>query len=559
LQPPTQEQHQSNTHETALSPLALAISTLPAGAAWAVRNLIGTDDGGAIAKAITEGTAIAVSDGSFKDAFGTAALVIEGPDSTNRLESTLVLPGLPKDQSPYRSELGGLFGIVVLVHLICKVHNITSGSIEVGCDGQGALIQALEYAGDVDPSCQQFDIIAAIRFWKTKSPIQWRNRHILGHQDDIQAEHELDRWAQLNCEMDLKAKAHWQQQRTQPHVPLGIHGEPWQLELGGEKVCRNFRSSIVHHIFGPQAQAYWQGKGRFGEGTADEIDWQAVDDGRKTMDRARQHWQTKHNSGFCGVGKMMHRRRERDTPKCPRCDFEVEDTEHVLKCHGTGADDKWKEQHRELKQWLTKAGTDTQIRGAILKGLTAFRDDAEFSSSTPPFRADVQEVVDRQNLFGWRNLLEGFPVVGWAEAQQHAFKRIHSKRTGKRWVAALVKKLADTAWNMWQHRNEVNNNSETSLESIEINDRIRAEYQQGFYHLPKHTKKQTRRSLDDILKAPLGTRKNWLHNISTGRRFVATLAARNLPPPGVSLVEWIRLGRPSERRQIWEQRTAEDR
>jgi len=167
-------------------------------------------------------------------------------------------------------------------------------------------------------------------------------------------------------------------------------------------------------------------------------------------------------------------------------------------------------------------------------------------------------VVDRQNRIGRRNLLEGFPVVGWAEAQQNAFKPIHNKQTGKRWVAALVRELADTAWNMWQHRNDVNKNSETSLESIEINDRIRAEYQQRFYHLPQHSKKQARRSLDDKLKAPLG-RKNWLHNISAGRRFVATLAARNLPPPGISLVEWIRLGRPSERRRIWEQRTTEDR
>jgi len=75
------------------------------------------------------------------------------------------------------------------------------------------------------------------------------------------------------------------------------------------------------------------------------------------------------------------------------------------------------------------------------------------------------------------DLLEGFPVIGWAEAQQLAFERVPSKCTGKRWIAALVKKLADTSWNMWQYRNDINSQSDTSLESIKINNKITAEYQ----------------------------------------------------------------------------------
>jgi len=273
------------------------------------------------------------------------------------------------------------------------------------------------------------------------------------------------------------------------------------------------------------------------------------------MNRARQHWQTKHNTGFCAVGKMMQRRGEQETAKCPRCDCEMEDSEHVLKCCGTGATEKWQEQVRLLRLWLVKTGTDRQIREAILKGVQAFRSGDSYTA--PNSRAEVQAVVERQNRLGWRNLLEGFPVIGWVEAQQLAFERVRSKRTGKRWVAALVKKLADTSWNMWQHRNDVNNQSATSLASIEINNRITAEYQLGFFHLPKHIKLQTRRSLEELLQAPLGTRKNWLHNVSTGRRFVATLTARNLPPPGVGLVEWIRLGPPAERGERLEQRRAQ--
>ena len=46
---------------------------------WAVENCRVDDDGRYVAQAIQDGTAIAVSDGSFKDATGAAAFVLEGP------------------------------------------------------------------------------------------------------------------------------------------------------------------------------------------------------------------------------------------------------------------------------------------------------------------------------------------------------------------------------------------------------------------------------------------------------------------------------------------------
>jgi len=97
--------------------------------------------------------------------------------------------------------------------------------------------------------------------------------------------------------------------------------------------------------------------------------------------------------------------------------------------------------------------------------------------------------------------------------------------------------LADTSWNMWQRRNDANNQFDTPLSSIEINNRVTAEYQLGFFHLPEHIKLQM--LVGRASAGSLGMRKNWLHNVSTGRHFVATLRARNLPPPRLAFVEWI--------------------
>ena len=115
---------------------------------------------------------------------GTAAFVLEGPDTTHRVSAVLEVPGQPKDQSAYHSELAGLYGTTVMTTTICNINNITEGSIEVGCDGLSALKQALAHDDDVDPTKQHFDVISAIRQLKASSPIKWTTRHILGHQDD---------------------------------------------------------------------------------------------------------------------------------------------------------------------------------------------------------------------------------------------------------------------------------------------------------------------------------------------------------------------------------------
>ena len=330
----------------------------------------------------------------------------------------------------------------------------------------------------MDPTWQQFDLIAAIREWKHRSPVKWRTRHILGHQDDNPC-NVLDRWATLNCEMDTRAKEHHHYHRHRQHTnQQGISGEPWRLLVDGTKVCRNFKSTVIDHIRGTRAQKYWDKRKRFKEGSSADVDWQATADAMKSMPRARQHWMTKQASGFCATGKMMQRRGEWKTAKCLRCEEEMEDSEHVLRCSGAGAKEQWQEGIKSLRKWTAEQGTACDISAAISDGLQAW-----YNNETPDldgYSTEIQEVMKLQSKIGWQALLEGCPVKGWAEAQADAFPSFGSKKSGRRWVAALVKKLAETAWQMWDHRNAVNTKNETATASLELNNRIRAEFSQGF-------------------------------------------------------------------------------
>jgi hypothetical protein len=68
---------------------------------WCFDYLTLSDDGSTMVRAIRQGDAIAISDGSFQDQFGTAAWVIEGARPTGRIVGDVTVPGTAKDQSAY--------------------------------------------------------------------------------------------------------------------------------------------------------------------------------------------------------------------------------------------------------------------------------------------------------------------------------------------------------------------------------------------------------------------------------------------------------------------------
>jgi hypothetical protein len=107
-----------------------------------------------------------------------------------------IVPGHPDNQSAYHIELAGLFAIVWIVNLLCSWANIVHGGIEVGCDGLSALNKAFDY-WPLEPADPYFDMLSSLRTMIAESPLQWKTRHIEGHQDD-NPQASLDFWAVQN-------------------------------------------------------------------------------------------------------------------------------------------------------------------------------------------------------------------------------------------------------------------------------------------------------------------------------------------------------------------------
>lgn len=101
------------------------------------------DNGYELANGIREGAARAVSDGSFKDEYGTAAGILAASiNDTDTLLFVNSVPGIPSDQSSYRSELAGILGTLYVVEALCQIYSIDEGAITIALDGKEAMTQA---------------------------------------------------------------------------------------------------------------------------------------------------------------------------------------------------------------------------------------------------------------------------------------------------------------------------------------------------------------------------------------------------------------------------------
>jgi hypothetical protein len=100
-----------------------------------------------LVESIQQGTAVAVTDGSFKDTMGTAAYVVQDRliDPTSRIVLVIQTPGRSKDHTPYRAEIRGVLGIVLTLDKICADHDIEEGKVTLGCDYESALTTIFEH------------------------------------------------------------------------------------------------------------------------------------------------------------------------------------------------------------------------------------------------------------------------------------------------------------------------------------------------------------------------------------------------------------------------------
>jgi hypothetical protein len=335
-----------------------------------------------------------------------------------------------------------------------------------------------------------FDLVTAIRHQIAISPISWDQRFVRGHQ----TERPFDRISSLNDDMDYACKAAWRKFLDSPEMS-GAGMNQWEVFIAGKKIALRLKSLIILHKQDGSADEYWKNK------TSADIDWTVTAKVMAKLPKPRRKWISKHVSGFCACGTMMVRMKARESDTCPLCD-QPETAEHIWKCLSSSSSEIWTEGLERLRKWMQQNTTHPGLTKDILAGLNHWRKD-QFSEQSPtPIFSTTAGNAQQQD--GWRNFFEARPNSEWRQNQhQYYIKRKKTTKTGLRWCIAIHQQLLNTAWDFWNHRNDILHQHELALKWEVINSQITKLYNHKPTTAPRHLMNYFATPLLELLNKPV--------------------------------------------------------
>lgn len=221
---------------------------------------------------------------------------------------------------------------------------------------------------------------------------------------------------------------------------------------------------------------------------------------------------------------MEKLRGNKDHDECPRCG-KIEDAPHVVRCKGTGTDAIFEVAVSKLEITMGDRFTAPGIAAAIGKRIRQWRKHSTediIDQATPLpryYRNDefgTKEAVMEQDKIGWYNLLLGRLSTKWMDAQQKYLESLGKRTTGRRWTIAIISKLWDIAWDMWQHRNHIIHNTlhpKKQLEMELLGQQVNELYEQGSTELLNRDRTLFQKSLTTLLKGNGNEQEQWVTSV----------------------------------------------
>jgi hypothetical protein len=386
---------------------------------------------------------------------GGAAWKVEDPTMGHAMWGTTQTSGSERDVNPYRSELQGIHALLLAVTAVCKFCNITDGKITVGCDNLGGIKRSAADWLKINQSTKHADLIRAIRRLKDSLPITIHFVHIDGHQDRQTAFENLPRLAQLNVEMDHRAKERLRAliDSSAPPLPAAhLHKEGWRCTINGVKITSDPARAIRRAVFGKRLQTHLHQRNILDSTAFHDVDWDAIELASESFPPLYRLWMSKHVSGFFGIGKMMKHWNFWTHQKCPCCHHVKEDKHHLLTCPEPSCVAKWADSVHGLQEWLQEVDTAPDIQHCIISALSARTIDQSFQEVSHELSLPAALAQDR---IGWVAFTEGRISTLWRKRQAAHYHAVHSERSVGKWAAGLVTSLLSVTHSQWVHRNSI--------------------------------------------------------------------------------------------------------
>ena len=474
---------------------------------------------------IKQGNCALVCDGSFfpSTAHAAAAFVLGNEAVHRRIIGRCFVVGPPSSYSSYRSELAGIHAGLTVLLGICSSQKITSGRIVLACDNKGALQRIA--SGKTKPQHKNFDYLSAIQNIISELTITISISHVEGHKDEKMPFDKLTTLESMNVIADSHAKAKASttpSKQFQTNATIYKEWSPLKFRLRDDSTIRIHScldTTLYELLTVSNSRNYWVKKLKIPQVLEETINWGSLSTAFLNIPSAKKKDVLKWSSGFCGTNETLFRRKQASSAECPGCQHPRETTDHVIKCPAAAATKVWDEAISKLKTWMLARNAAPELTEAILLGLQAWRNNhpaLHHRYSLP----HLTTAVNNQNQIGWSAFLKGFTANEWEYAQHNYLQFKASRMSGKRWIAALIRKLWETIWALWRYRNGlVHMETNTPLRKLTalLNITLLKELQYGLDGLPSQYAYLFKSKMSQVLTTSINQKKQWILTVWVAR------------------------------------------
>jgi Reverse transcriptase (RNA-dependent DNA polymerase) len=453
---------------------------------------------------------ILLSDGSVKSTSSMAAWIVTTP---NAFGNNVYIQGYGKIFEKADSHRAECFGILGAIHTFLKYKQLWNLQyhipIKLVCDNKAAI----NYVGDserypyIHSKFPDFDVLQSIRTALYNESTQYQ--HVKGHGE--KSDRPWDIYTTINIQVDEladDAEALWQENPNSFQEYSSLVGEEWQVHCNGKKIFKELDETIRQFVTETSIPDVWHKYKRVSKEWFNEVNWKAIGSVMKQSSNSTRQWIIKRCAQECGSNAVRYRRKEIDNNECPFCKAN-ETIEHVYKCKHRDVEEEWNKALHELEEYLHSIQTDPNITRQLLLGINMWRNDETLTQ---------EPMIIDQNNIGWNGIMEGVLGKHWAEEQDWYKQQQSEVTSGRKWAQLVIRRLWKIAWDIWQHRNEMEHKHDQQIELQRLRELANTEIEVG----PKgYGTMQFLFTPDMINKVMNGNRDyvaNWIRSVQVRRQ-----------------------------------------
>ena len=355
--------------------------------------------------------------------------------------------------------------------------------------------------------------------------------------------------AQLNVDADRLAN-HYQRDygHHQPIVPLtewvGVH-----LLLPQGTITSNHEAALRNQATGPPLLKTMKIKYGWTNRSVSYINWRAHGSSLRKQMPKRTHL-IKLVHGLLPTNTSIHRH-DPIRRMCPACMKTSETWHHMPRCPHEARGEWRRKTLSAIDDVCAKSRTKPELRHLLFDSINGWLhhdNPAPFHVDMSSYPSGVYRLIAQQNEIGWDHLFLGRFSREWGRLQDEYYARQvnqdkNKRRTGHRWQMAIIGKLWDQGFLVWEVRNAdkhgVDSTAKARTERLEVDRSLRV-----LYALRNHMEPSVRDILCDDITQHVGKstkyNQNWLAThgptIRSSVKSATQKALRNMR----SIREWFR-------------------